>query len=206
MITNNVDFYTYMKNKGVWCTYFKTPPKAKAGNELIVVFTNNCHALSICGNRFNDEKKEDFESEATELLDWLDCGNRVIIISNVIKFGTPYMAENFEALQQRYDKHNIVKQVIHERDLGNIINPARVQIRYKNVKPIEFDFVATDNLEDPCHYWYDANAGYMKKQQLHYFNVLNVSDNTETRRKLRYFPRYTIFSQLYKKYIGGELQ
>lgn len=204
LVTNNVDFYTYLQNKGVQCIYLTKP--TKLDGSLFVVFTNNCHALSICGNRFNNEKKEDFESEATKLLDWLDCGNRVIIISNVIKFGTPYMADNFEALQQRYDKHNIVKQVIHERDLGNIISPARVQIRYKNVKPIEFDFVATDNIEDPCHYWYDANAGYMKKQQIHYLNVLNVSDNTETRRKLRYLPRYTIFSQLYKKYIGGELQ
>lgn len=199
MITNNVDFYTYMKNKGVWCTYFKTPPKTKAGNELIVVFTNNCHALSICGNRFNNEKKEDFESEATELLDWLDCGNRVIIISNVIKFGTPYMAENFEALQQRYDKHNIVKQVLNTKDIGQLIVPHRIQIRYKGVKQIDFDIVATNNLEDPCHYWYDVNAGYMKKQQVHYLNVLNDSADTLTRRKQRYVPEYSLFSQLYKK-------
>lgn len=199
MITNNVDFYTYMKNKGVWCTYFKTPPRTKAGNELIVVFTNNCHALSICGNRFNNEKKEDFESEATELLDWLDCGNRVIIISNVIKFGTPYMADNFEALQQRYDKHNIVKTVINTKDIGELLVPHRLQLRYKNVEPIDFDIVATDNIEDPKHYWYDTNAGYVKTQQVHYFNVLNQSKDTLTRRKLRYVPEYALFSQLYKK-------
>lgn len=199
MITNNKDFYNYMTNRGVWCTYFKVPPKADPKDELIVVFTDKCHALSVCGNRFQDDKKEAFAREADYLIDWLEWGNRVIMVSNIIKLGTPYMRDNFELLQQRYDKLNINKQIVDGKKIGELINPNRKQIRYKNVKPIDFDIVATENIFDPCQYWYDANAGYLKKQQVHYFNVLNASRDTLTRRKLRYLPLYTVFSQLYEK-------
>lgn len=183
-----------MMNKGVQCTYIPKPTSVKFGNDLIVVFTNNYHALSVCGNRFNNEKQADFEQEASELLDWFDCGNKVIMISNINKFGTPYMRDNFELLQRRYDKHDIVKQVVYTKQLGELINPHRIQLRYKGVKPIKFDMVATDNIIDPVYTW---SLG-LKRQQYHYINVLNASHDTNTRRKLRYIPEYTLYSQLYK--------
>lgn len=193
VITNNTDFYTYCCNKGVICTYIPKPTNIKFDDALIVVFTNEYHALSVCGNRFNSEKEEEFKREASELLDWFDVGDHVIMISNINKFGTPYMAEHFELLQQRYDKHGIVKQVIHTKDIGSLINPHKIQLRYKGIEPIEFDFVATDNIKDPKHVYGD------KQIQVHYMNVLNASDDTEERRKLRYIPEYTLFSQLCKK-------
>ena len=199
IITNNIDFYTYCCNKGVICTYIPKPINIKFDDALIVVFTNNYHALSVCGNRFNDEKKEDFEREASELLDWFDVGDKVIMISNVNKFGTPYMRNNFELLQQRYDKHNIVKQVINTKNIGSLINPHRIQLRYKNVKPIEFDYVNTNNIKDPKYYWLvNGNVFRPKTQQVHYINVLNASNDTEERRKMRYIPEYSLYSQLYK--------
>lgn len=197
VITNNIDFYTYCCNKGVICTYIPKPTNIKFDDALIVVFTNNYHALSICGNRFNDEKKEDFEHEASELLDWFDVGDKVIMISNVNKFGTPYMRDNFELLQQRYDKFGITKQVINTKNIGSLINPHRMQLRYKNVKQIEFDYVRTDNIADPNHYWVSTN-GDVKRQQYHYLNVLVASNDTEERRKMRYIPEYSLYSQLYK--------
>ena len=118
IITNSIDFYTYMTNKGVICTYIPKPTSIKFKDSLIVVFTNNYHSLSVCGNRFNSEKLEEFKHEASELLDWFDSGDHVIMISNINKLGTPYMRDNFELLQQRYDKHNIVKQVINTKDIG----------------------------------------------------------------------------------------
>ena len=200
MITNNINFYNYMKARGVWCYYFRYPPKVNAKNELIVVFTNNCHALSVCGNKDQDNKKDEFEREASELLDWLECGNRVIIISNVIKFGTPYMRDNFELLQRRYDKLGITKQVIHTKDIGSLLVPHRMQLRYKGVKPIDFDTVATDDIRDPKYTWLvNGNVFNVKRQQIHYLNVINATNDTETRRKLRYIPEYALFSQLYKK-------
>lgn len=194
MITNNIDFYNYMMGKGVHCTYIPKPINVKFGNELIVVFTNNYHALSVCGNRFNDEKQADFIEEASELLDWFDCGNKVIMISNINKFGTPYMRDNFELLQREYDKHDIVKQVVHTKDIGELINPHRIQLRYKGVEPIKFDFVRTGSIVYPVYTWGFGE----KRQQVHYINVINASHDTETRRKLRYVPEYTLYSQLYK--------
>lgn len=200
MITNNKDFYTYIKEHGVWCYYFRYPPKVNVKNELIVVFTNNYHALSVCGNKDQDNKKDEFEREASELLEWLECGNRVIVISNVIKFGTPYMRDNFELLQQRYDKLGITKQVIHTKDIGSLLVPHRMQLRYKGVKPINFDIVATDNVRDPMYTWLvNGNVFITKHQQMHYINVINATNDTNTRRKLRYIPEYALFSQLYKK-------
>lgn len=200
MITNNIDFCNYMTNRGVLCTYFKYPPKVKQHDELVVVFTNDYHALSVCGNRFQDNNKNEFVREAAELMDWFDCGNNVIMISNIIKLGTSYMRDNFKLLQQRYDKLGITKQVIHTKDIGSLLVPHKMQLRYKGIKPIDFDIVATDNIKDPKYTWFDkGNLFRPKRQQVHYINVLNKSSDTSTRRKLRYIPEYALFSQLYKK-------
>lgn len=199
VITNNTDFYTYCCNKGVICTYIPKPTNVKFDDALIVVFTNNYHALSTCGNRFNSEKEEEFKREASELLDWFDCGDRVIMISNINKFGTPYMAKNFKLLQQRYDKLNIKKQVFNTKEIGSLLVPHRIQIRYKNVQPIMFDFEGPKySIKDPKYVWLDSNGNH-KSQQLHYINIINAIKDTEARRKLRYIPEYAIFSQLYKK-------
>lgn len=198
MITNNEDFAAYLTNKGIPCTYLVNAPEVHI-DDLAVLFTNNCHALSTCGNRFQDSKKEDFKREADHLLNWLERCNKVIMISNVIKLGTPYMAKNFETLQRRYDKLNIKKQVIHTKDIGSLLVPHRVQLRYKNVRPIDFDIVATDNIEDPKYTWLAHDFNCFKSQQIHYLNVINSTSDTEERRKQRYIPEYSLFSQLYKK-------
>lgn len=198
MITNNIDLYNYMTNRGVWCTYFKTPPKANARNELIVVFPE-CHNMTVCGNRHNKAKEDDYRIEANNMLDWLEAGNRVICVTPVIKWDSYYMKDIAPDEYERCQKIDVKKQVIHTKDIGELIVPHRLQIRYKNVDPINFDIVATNKLFNPCQYWYDANVGYLKKQQVHYFNVLNASHDTLTRRKLRYVPEYALFSQLYRK-------
>lgn len=200
MITNNEDFAAYLTNKGIPCTYLVNAPECNI-DDLAVLFTNGCHALSTCGNRFQDSKKEDFKREADHLLNWLERCNKVIMISNVIKLGTPYMAKNFETLQRRYDKLNIKKQVIHTKDIGSLLVPHRMQLRYKNVRPIDFDIVATDNIKDPKYTWFVGGRWDhgVKRQQMHYLNVINSTNDTEERRKQRYIPEYSLFSQLYKK-------
>ena len=198
MITNNEDFAAYLTNKGIPCTYLVNAPEVNI-DDLAVLFTNDCHALSTCGNRFQDNKKEDFKREADHLLNWLERCNKVIMISNVIKLGTPYMAKNFETLQQRYDKLNIKKRVIHTKDIGSLLVPHRVQLRYKNVRPIDFDIVATDAIKDPKYTWLAHDFSCFKSQQIHYLNVINSTSDTEERRKQRYIPEYGLFSQLYKK-------
>lgn len=194
LITNNIDFYTYLTNRGVICMYYHHPT-VTFEDDLVVIFANNYHAMSVCGNGCLNEKE--FEKEAKELLRWFKCCNNVIMISNVIKFGTPYMAENYKTLQLKYDSLGIVKQNLNTKDIGELIVPHRIQIRYRNVKPIKFDFVRTNNIKDPKYVWSDK-YGNVKHQQMHYINCINRSHDTETRRKLRYLPEYTVFSQLYK--------
>lgn len=196
MITNNVDFYNYMTNRGVWCTYFKHPPKVTAGDELVIVFPT-CHNMTVCGNRFNKEKELDYIDECHEMIDWLECGNRVICITPIIKFDSEYMRRVATKEYERLQRINYHKQIIHTKDIGELLLPHRLQIRYKGVKPIEFDMVNT-NMCDP-KYWWINDDGYLKHQQWHYLNVINASRDTETRRKLRYVPEYTLYSQLYKK-------
>ncbi len=196
MITNNVDFYNYMTNRGVWCTYFKHPPKASAGDELVIVFPT-CHNMSVCGNRFNKEKELDYTDECHEMIDWMECGNRVICITPIIKFDSEYMRRVATTEYERLQRINYHKQIIHTKDIGELLVPHRLQIRYKGVKPIEFDIVNT-NMCDP-KYWWINDSSDLKRQQTHYLNVINASRDTETRRKLRYVPEYTLFSQLYKR-------
>lgn len=200
LITNNVDFHAYLTNRGVPCTYMVYPPSYYVTDDIIIIFTNDFHAMSVCGNAHQNKYKKEYELECKKLLNWLECGEHVIMISNVIKFGTPYMAKNYPLLQQRYDKLRIVKQVIHTSKIGSLLLPHYVQLRYKGVKPIEFDIVDCGNIRDHKYVWLDkGNVFKHKSQQLHYMNVINASHDTITRRKLRYLPEYSLFSQLYKK-------
>lgn len=185
-----------MTNRGVWCTYFKHPPKANAGDELVIAFPI-CHNMTVCGNRFNKEKEHAYIDECHEMIDWLECGNRVICITPIIKFDSEYMRRVATNEYERLQHINYDKQIIHTKDIGELLVPHRLQIRYKGVKKIEFDTVNT-NMCDPKYFWINWD-GDLKRQQQHYLNVINASHDTETRRKLRYIPEYTLFSQLYKK-------
>lgn len=198
VITNNADFHAYLTNRGVPCTYLVYPPSYYVTDDIIVVFTNDCHAMSVCGNAHQNKYKKEYEIECKKLLDWLECGEHVIMISNIIKFGTPYMAKNFKVLQQRYNKLGITKQVIEGKEIGELLNPNRTQIRYKGVTPIKFNIVRTDNIIYPMYEWIDKH-GKQKQQEQYYMNVINATRDKLERRKLRYIPRYTIFSQLYRK-------
>lgn len=192
MITNNIDFYNYMRDKGVWMTLMLSPSDKWNTDELAVIFpdTHNC---TICGNRFNNVKENDYRKECANIIEWMKCSSRVIVVTPVIKFDSDYMKEHapeeYELLQQIDYK----KQVIHTKHIGSLINPHRLQIRYVGIEPIEFDKVNTDLIKDPMYYYGD------KRQQMHYINVLNATSDKYERRKLRYIPEYTLFSQLYKK-------
>lgn len=195
ILTNNEDCFNYMMNRGVQCVYNHKPIK---WDGLAIIFTNNYHAVGVCGNAHQEKYKDEYKQECEELLEWFERCNKVIMISNIIKFGTPYMAKNYKLLQQRYDKLGITKQVIQGKDIGELINPNKKQIRYKGVEPISFDIVNCGNIVDPKYAWV-SNNHEVKQQQIHYMNVINKTHNKEERRKLRYLPYYTVFSQLYKK-------
>lgn len=197
IITNNADFHAYLTNRGVPCTYMVYPTDYYIEDDLIIVFpvTHNC---TCCGNRFNKEKEIDYRRECDAMIDWLQCGEHVIMITPVIKFDSEYMKRVATKQYERLQGVNYHKQIIHTKDIGELIVPHRLQIRYVGVKPIAFDIVKNDAIIDPTYTWTNENEE-VKCQQLHYMNVINASRDTITRRKLRYMPEYTLFSQLYKK-------
>lgn len=193
IVTNNEDFYQYLQNRGVVCMYAPKPPSMKYPEGVIVVAFPETHNMTTCGNRFNKEKENDYRRECDEMIDWLTCGDRVICITPVIKFGSEYMYRVATEQYKRLQHVSYHKQVIHTRDIGELLVPHKLQIRYIGIEPIEWDIVATDNIKDPMYVYGN------KRQQMHYINVLNASNDTEIRRKLRYIPEYALFSQLYKK-------
>ncbi len=201
MITNNVDFYQYMMNRGVPCTYMVSPPDYYIEDDLVIVFPTT-HNMTCCGNRFNKEKEYDYRIECNKMIDWLECGNKVICITPVIKFNSEYMKRVATKQYERLQSINYHKQIIHTRDIGELLVPHKLQIRYVGIEPIQFDIVNT-HMIDYHHYWSQWKNGKLifKRQQSYYLNCINASRDTETRRKLRYIPEYTLYSQLYKKLI-----
>lgn len=196
IITNNADFHTYLTNRGVLCIYIVSPPEYYIEDELVIVFPTT-HNMTCCGNRFNKEKEDEYRHECDKMIDWLECGNKVICITPVIKFDSEYMKRVATKQYERLQCVNYHKQVIHTRDIGELLIPHRLQIRYVDVEPIQFDIV-DNHMYDPRYVW-DNEQGETKRMQVHYMNVINASHDTEVRRKLRYIPEYTLFSQLYKK-------
>lgn len=196
IFTNNADFHAYLTNRGVLCTYLVYPPDYYIEDDLVIVFPTT-HNMTTCGNRFNKEKEIDYRRECDAIIDWLQCGEHVIVVTPVIKFDSPYMKRVAPEQYKRLRGVNYHKQVIHTKDIGELLVPHKLQLRYVGVKPINFDIVDT-HLCDPKHYWIN-DCGDMKYQQQHYMNVINASRDTLTRRKLRYIPEFALFSQLYKK-------
>lgn len=196
MITNDKDFYNYLRDKGVFVT-LQLEPVTWSTNELIVVFPRT-HVSNVSCNAHTHKYIDEYRKECENIVDWLKCGNRVICITPVIKFGSLYMYENAKEQYLRLKTTNYHKQIIHTKDIGELINPCRLQIRYKGLEPIKFDVVSTKSIIDPKCKWINK-YGQHKSQQQHYMNVINATRDKEERRKLRHIPMYTLFSQLYKK-------
>lgn len=197
MITNNLDLYNYMRDKGKWTTLMLNPSNKWDTDEVVIAFPDTFN-MSVCGNRFNVEKIDDYKKDCEKVLEWFEASERVIVITNVCKFGTPYMKLYAPELYKRLKGLGAVKQVIHTKNIGELINPHRLQIWYKGIEPIQFDVVKSDNIIDSVYRWTNE-YGECKKQQNHYINVINASHDKYERRKLRYVPEYTLFSQLFKK-------
>ncbi len=101
-------------------------------------------------------------------------------------------------LYKRMKALGVQKQVIHTKNIGELINPHRLQLWYKGIEPIKFDEVKTNAIIDSVYRWINEH-GERKEMQCHYMNVINANHDIYERRKLRYVPEYTLFSQLYKK-------
>lgn len=198
MITNNVDLYNYMRDKGVWTTLLLSPSDKWDTDELAIIFPET-HNSTVCGNRFNKEKIEEYKKECKNIIDWMKCSSRVIVVTPVIKFDSEYMKENAPKEYELLQQINYKKQIIHTKDIGSLLVPHRLQIRYVGVEPINFDKDNHHRFIDSTYFWFSNTSKGYKKQQTHYLNVINATHDKEERRKLRYIPEYALFSQLYNK-------
>ena len=199
IITNNIDFFNYLQNKGVPITYFQSPPKrVNFVDDLIIVFPIT-HIANVSCNAHSNKYEDEYKRECDNIIDWFESCNNAIVITSVIKFDSEYMKEHAPKQYDRLQDVNYHKQIIHEKDLGVLTNPTRLQLRYKGIKPIKFDIVHTTGIRRPMFKWTDKKTGMRKQEDVHYLNVINKTKDKEERRKLRYLPHYTLFSQLYKK-------
>lgn len=200
MITNNPDLYNYMRDRGVWCTYVTQPSLKWNTDELAIIFPDT-HAANVSCNAHAEKYEDLYRKECDDIIKWMQCSSRVIIVTPVIKFDSEYMktvaTEQYEKLCKLHI--NYKKQVIDTFKLGELVGASRLQLRYKGVNTINFDIVNMNGIKRPKYKWIDKKTGKQKQQDVHYLNVINKTTDKYERRKLRYIPHYTLFSQLYKK-------
>jgi hypothetical protein len=203
IITNNADFHAYLTNRGVPCTYLVYPPDYYIEDSLVIVFPNT-HVSNVSCNAHTNKYIDEYRKEMDNIVNWLECCEHIIMVTPVIKFDSKYMKDNAPKQYERLQNIKYHKQVIHERNIGSLINPSRLQLRYKGIDKINFDIVKHENLIDPMYEWFNK-YGKQKQQQQHYMNVLYATKDKIERRKLRQIPRYTLYSQIYKKLMeqGG---
>ena len=200
--TNNDDLFTYLQSKGVKVFLYEKPCKI---NGVLNVFFPSTHVANVSCNAHTNKYINDYVKEVDEIVTWLESSCKILIITPVIKFDSQYMKDNAPEQYKRLQKIGYHKQVIHEKDIGSLIVPSRIQLRYRGIDEINFDIVKNDNIMDLNYEWIDKH-GKQKQQQQHYINVINMTKDKFERRKLRHIPRYTLYSQIYKNLVKrGEM-
>lgn len=191
--TNNSDLFAYLQKKGVHTIMYFRPVEG-----LLNIFFPETHVANVSCNAHTYKYIDEYRKEVNVIVNWLMSVHNILIITPVIKFNSQYMKDNAPIQYNRLQKIEYHKQVIHEREIGSLINPSRLQLRYKGIDKINFDIVKSENICDPMYEWIDKH-GKQKQQQQYYLNVINATKDKYERRKMRQIPRYTLYSQIYKK-------
>lgn len=198
--TNNTDFFNYLQNKGVHTIMYFRPVEG-----LLNIFFPETHVANVSCNAHTHKYIDEYKKEMDIIVSWLRSVSKILIITPVIKFNSQYMKDNAPKQYEQLQNIKYHKQIIHEKDIGTLINPSRLQLRYKGIDEIKFDIVENKNLIDPMYEWIDVH-GKQKQQQQYYMNVINATKDKLERRKMRQIPRYSLYSQIYKKLMEqGEL-
>lgn len=180
--TNNTDFFNYLQNKGVHTIMYFRPVEG-----LLNIFFPETHNITICGNRYNQERIEsgEMKREFDELKKLIETPNTIVI--------TPITLYNGVLHAQLYPNSmsNVRRQRIHTASLGEISNPHFIHIYGAELKPV------TD-IEPVRKY---IEYGDNKRQEPLYYNAFYVKASKEERRKKRYIPEFAVFSALYHQVI-----
>lgn len=192
--TNDTDLYNYLQAKGVHCIIYNKPIEG----DILNIWFPETHVANVSCNAHTDKHIDEYKKEMDNIVNLLTSVSKILIITPVIKFNSQYMKNKAPEQYERLQKIEYNKQVIHERNIGTVTNPSRLQLRYKGIDKIDFDVVKSKNLIEPMYEWINK-YGEQKQQQQHYINVINATKDKFERRKLRKIPRYTLYSQIYKK-------
>ena len=181
--TNNEDFYNYLQNKGCKAVMYHRPIEG-----LLNIFFPCTHNITICGNRYNQQRIEsgEMKREFEELKKLIETPNTIVI--------TPITLFNGCLHNQIYHEtmSNVRRQRIHTASLGELVYPHWIHIYGAKLEPI------TES-EPVLKY---VKYGDGKRQQDLYWNVFYNKCSKEERRKKRHIPEYALYSQLYKQVIN----
>ena len=180
--TNSEDFYNYLQNKGVKCVMYFRPIDG-----LLNIFFPETHNITICGNRYNQQRIEsgEMKREFEELKKLIETPNTIVItpitLYNGVLHAQLYPASMSTAKRQR----------IHTARLGELLYPHFIHVYGARLEP-------TTEIELVRKY---VEYGDGKRQETLYYNTFYVKGTKDERRKKRHVPEYALYSQLYKQVI-----
>lgn len=182
--TNSVSFFNYLQNKGVKVVIYENPIEI---NGVLNIFFPETHNITICGNRYNNDRIEsgEMKKELQRLHDLIQCKHTIVI--------TPVTLFNGELHNKVYPDSvlDVKRQRIHTSKLGELVYPHFVHIYGAELKP-------TTDIEPLRDYVF---YGDNKQQETLYFNVFYNKCSKEERRKKRRIPEYALYSALYRQII-----
>lgn len=195
IITNNKDFAKYLMSKFV--PVYLADRNDVDPEGLYVIF-NGCRNSSVCGNRFNQERLNNgtMEQDFMNNLKYFKC-KHLIMVTPITNFGGAIMEREFPLMQEIYntyvDNGLVVKQNIHSSQLGELSLPRRLQIYYRGVKQLQP--ISNKIVSAPMIYMKGKN-----QRKLDY-DVISATHDKEKRHKLRYYPEYALYSEIYNQII-----
>lgn len=195
IITNNTDFAKYLMSKFV--------PVYLAGSndvdqDALYVIFNGCRNSSVCGNRFNQRRLQDgsMKQDFKHNLEFFKCKHLVMVTPHTL-MGGKIMEREYPLLQELYntyiDNRLVVKQNIHSSQLGELLLPRRLQIYYRGVKQLQ---PVTNKIVSAPMIIMNG-----KKQRKLDYDVINATHDKERRHKLRYYPDYALYSEIYNQIV-----
>lgn len=195
IITNNKDFAKYLQSKFV---EVYLADKTNVDPDTLYIMFNGCRNSSVCGNRFNRERVNNgtMERDFMHNLEFFKC-NHLVLVTPVTNFGGQIMEREYPLMQELYnayiDNKLVVKQNIHSSQLGELSLPRRLQIYYRGVKQLQP--ITNKIVSAPMIYMKGKN-----QRKLDY-DVINATRDKEKRHKMRYFPEYALYSEIYNQII-----
>lgn len=185
--TNSDNFFEYLQRKGVKVVLNNEPIEI---NGVLNIFFPCTHNITICGNRYNNERiaSGEMKKELQNLKNLIECKDTIVI--------TPITLFNGELHKKVYPDSvlNVKRQRIHTSKLGELVYPHFIHI-------YGAELTHTTEGEPVRKYVEYGNNG--KRQADLYYNVFYNKCTKEERRKKRFIPEYALYSQLYNQIIKG---